>query len=124
MRSMLGDVVVFNSLLQHRGQPVALANLERRLAGQASSHRIVLSINFGRNNAFSDMWERAFAMRNAIVNCASAGSRCSCAAAGCRLCRGRFTAHCSSRVVANDLRRKPVRPPMAGDPVPGPQWWL
>ena len=53
-----GDLVLFDARLHHRGQTREYANYERRTL--AGPHRMVVSITFGRNNAFSEAFERGF----------------------------------------------------------------
>ena len=61
-----GDLVLFDARLHHRGQTREYANYERRTL--AGPHRMVVSITFGRNNAFSEAFERGFALRNALLS--------------------------------------------------------
>lgn len=86
-----GDVVVFDSRLSHRGQDRSQANFKRTL----HDHRMVLSFNFGRRNAFSESHARSFAMRNELVLNAS-------------LCKGQIGGTCAQQAVLHDMRRNPL----------------
>ena len=60
-----GDAVVFDARLLHRGITLAAANLQRSFK---VPHRMVVSITFGRKNAFSEAFDRGFAMRGRVYS--------------------------------------------------------
>jgi len=94
----LGDAVLFDSRLQHRGQDRRHANFKRKLT---PSHHTVLAFEFGRRNFFSAQYDRCFGMRTALVNNAS-------------MCRGRHAGACPEMHAAEDLRERPLPPLDAG----------
>ena len=109
LHSSKGDIVLFSSNLEHRGQPREFANFERSMD---TPHRTVISISYGRRNAYSERWSRAFAIRNRISNNRS-------------VCGGSLlAARCVRDYVLRDLRLNPTRPPLADDPHPPAQWWM
>jgi hypothetical protein len=59
LQSRRGDVVLFNSKLHHRGQSTGLSTSSTRNISRGRDHRSVISITFGRRNAFSDRWEHS-----------------------------------------------------------------
>ena len=94
-----GDAIVFDSRIFHRGQSRAFANFRRSTRGP---HRTLVTLNYGLRNAFSDGYDRGFAMRNLLFN-------------NVTLCGGNIdggkgggSLACSKRVIAADIKASPV----------------
>lgn len=93
LQPRLGDIVLFDSRLQHRGQDPRDANWPRHLSDKI---RTVLALSYGRNNLFSDAHERAFKVRTLLVNNAS-------------ICNGvAERGRCMAAFIQQDLRINPV----------------
>ena len=92
----MGDIIVFDSRLVHRGQDERFANLDRRRVFKASDpHRGLLALTYGRNNAFSESHDRAFAMRNEVIRNRS-------------LCGGQWGTKCAADAIKRDLAERPI----------------
>ena len=65
LHPQLGDVVVFNARLIHRAIPKPFANFERTFSGK---HRVLITLNYGRNNGFTDAFDRGYSLRNKALN--------------------------------------------------------
>eukprot|EP00966_Prymnesium_polylepis_P006293 144429-Prymnesium_polylepis.1 len=69
LHTAVGDVVLFTQHMHHSGQRNRrAANMERVIHPGYQNHRIVVSVTFGRDNEFSELWDRYFKMRSAIFN--------------------------------------------------------
>lgn len=92
----LGDIIVFDTRLVHRGQDEAYANLRKdRTFRAADRHRGLLALTYGRHNAFSESHDRAFAMRNQLVSNKS-------------LCGGQWMSKCALSAMERDLKENPL----------------
>ena len=87
-----GDVVLFDSRLHHRGQERHFANFKR---DPNLGMRTVVSLNYGRRNAFSRSHMRSFAMRNELVLNTSR-------------CGGQVYGRCAKEEVRRDVRANPL----------------
>jgi len=94
LRSEKGDMVLFDSRLFHTGQSTKYANWNRDASRRYADFRTVVTISFGRRNAWSDAWARAFHARNLIINEYKCSPR---------------SRSCVSDVVSRDLKRTPLR---------------
>ena len=61
----VGDAIVFDSRLLHRGIEKKFGNHKRTLHGR---HRIGISLSFGKKGVFSDVFDRGFAMRGKLYS--------------------------------------------------------
>ena len=117
----VGDVVIFDARLPHRGQDrqyadaVRDASLPMLITGGATGHRAMLSMQFGADNAFSERMDRAFTLRNAVYNNASVcgmplTTNRVLNSTSQRQIAAAFSAPCITRAVNEDLRRRPLAP--------------
>jgi hypothetical protein len=68
LRPRRGDVVLFNSLLLHRGQDQRFAKVGGTFDAR-DAHRSLVTLQYGAsNNPFTAVHERCHAMRNALYN--------------------------------------------------------
>lgn len=109
----VGDVVVFDARLPHRGQDRRHADWTRDR--NAPSHRAMLSMQFGRDDAFAERVDRAYAVRNAIFNDESVcgmplTSNHVLNSSRARQIAKSFSARCIYQAVDADLRRRPLGP--------------
>lgn len=121
----IGDVVVFDARLPHRGQDKRFADAVRNSSlpmlihasarADGHGHRAMLSMQFGRNNDFSERMDRAFKIRNAVYNNESV---CGMPLTTNRVLTSKslrqkaasFSAPCITRAIEEDLRRRPLAP--------------
>ena len=95
LKPSLGDVVLFDSRLIHRGQGEQYANHKRILTRE---HHTVLAFSYGRASAFAESHDRFFAMRTLLLNnesiCAHTDEERSIA--------------CQVKVVLSDVKARPL----------------
>ena len=92
----VGDMVLFDTRLLHRAQEQKYAqNFMNRKS------RTFLSLTYGRNNAFSEAFDRAFRLRNTVTN--NPGSTCH----GASFDSG-FASGCVVALAEADLASRPI----------------
>jgi len=92
----LGDAVVFDTRMIHRGQDLRHANMDpNRKFQPEKQHRGLLSLTYGRNNGFSDSHDRCFSMRTRLVG-------------NLTLCGGAWDGPCAMAAIRHDLHTNPL----------------
>lgn len=66
LNTSIGDAVVFNSRLSHRGQPGASSGGPS--SDPEGTARISVAMQYGRVNVFSDAHDRCYALRNKLLD--------------------------------------------------------
>ena len=101
LHPQLGDAVIFDARLLHRGQERRFASIDEnvdvnvRNLSAVAPHRIALSVTYARPNAFAEAFERGFHLRNRVTNK--------------QVCHGRGDVlKCAGRVAAAELKKRPV----------------
>lgn len=96
LQPSLGDVIIFDTRLVHRGQDQVYAAMRPdRIFRADAAHRGLLSLTYGRENAFTESHDRAFAMRNRLVN-------------NLTLCGGAAFGKCAEHQMQIDLKNRPL----------------
>lgn len=99
LQPRLGDVVVFDSRLRHRSQ-------EQRHTSHTShralthDHHTVVAMSYGRDNLFSDAYDRMFAMRTLLIN-----NRSICG--GLSALPNTHVGRCCAKFAREDLQHRP-----------------